>query len=218
MNARSIVFLSAVLAAAGCASQPATVRGWAGGRFAPVTVNGHGDSLAGMPADVDAKSGLLVTSPGDDTPLARAGLVTGDLILSVDGEPVDDATDLHDRIALREPGSHASVRSWRDGRVLDTDVTVGRETVERVGSITLGLSLSPALDLWPFDDGIDVLSLLRFRTSDFRADLAGPEAAYLRKVSPGGAPAFPPQEGFEFFLVPVGFAVHRRVVSQESLP
>jgi regulator of sigma E protease len=55
----------------------------------------------------------------------RAGLQTGDFVMSVDGQPVSDAADLRARILASKAGDTTRVMHWRvrrGDRVLDVDV------------------------------------------------------------------------------------------------
>jgi serine protease Do len=70
-------------------------------------------------------NGVLVGDVSADTPGARAGLKNGDIILQLNGEPVDDANTLRNRISQMAPGSIAKLQIWRDGKMQDASVTLG---------------------------------------------------------------------------------------------
>jgi serine protease Do len=57
-----------------------------------------------------------------DTPAAKAGLKKGDVILQLNGQPVNSANDLTLRISQSEPGSPAKLQISRDGRTQNVDV------------------------------------------------------------------------------------------------
>src|SRR5262245_33957865 len=100
-------------------------------------------------------SGALVASISSGGPAARAGLKTGDVVVSVDGQAVDDPNAFEYRFVTKPLGRTAQVALLRQGR--EVAVTVGlqtapespREEVEiRARSPFLGAkvaNLSPAL-------------------------------------------------------------------------
>ncbi len=72
-----------------------------------------------------AKDMVVVTSVAEGSPAARAGLRTGDLIDSFDGDPIVDAASLHRRLQHAEPGEDAALTVTRDGsrRIILATVT-----------------------------------------------------------------------------------------------
>ncbi len=76
---------------------------------------------------------VRVISPIDDTPAARAGIKSGDIIVAVDGKPLVPADD--DQGPLRgAPGSKVTLKIVREGAPKPLDITVQRETI-RVASV-----------------------------------------------------------------------------------
>lgn len=69
-------------------------------------------------------TGALVAQVEDNTPSSRAGLKRGDVILKVDGKPVNSANDLRLMISNMAPGSTANLTIWRDGKTQDVKVTL----------------------------------------------------------------------------------------------
>ncbi|PXW24309.1 DegQ family serine endoprotease [Paraburkholderia caballeronis] len=69
--------------------------------------------------------GALVSSVDPGGPAAKAGLQPGDVILSVNGQPVDDSTMLPSLIAGIKPGSKADLQVWRDKASKTVGVTIG---------------------------------------------------------------------------------------------
>jgi Do/DeqQ family serine protease len=100
-------------------------------------------------------TGALVASISPKSPAARAGLKTGDLIVSIDGLPVDDPNAFDYRFATKALGGQAQLGVIRGGR--ETKVAVAlqaapesprAEIVIRARSPLLGAklaNLSPAL-------------------------------------------------------------------------
>ncbi len=69
--------------------------------------------------------GVIVGDVEDGAPAAQAGLQRGDIILSVNGQPVDDANQLKLRISSMAPGTVAHLEIQRDGNARRLDVTLG---------------------------------------------------------------------------------------------
>ena len=65
---------------------------------------------------VDTPEGVRVRTVGEGTPASVAGVMVGDLILSVDGEPITSADDFEDYLENRtKPGSLVKISVKRDG-------------------------------------------------------------------------------------------------------
>jgi Do/DeqQ family serine protease len=100
-------------------------------------------------------SGALVASVSSDGPAARAGIKTGDLIVTVDGVAIEDANAFDYRFATKPLGGSAKVGLLRQGKEMVVAVALqslpdtAREAVEIHGrSPFLGATvanLSPAL-------------------------------------------------------------------------
>lgn len=73
-----------------------------------------------------------VVAPIDDTPAARAGIKSGDLIIAIDGKPIDD--DGNSSPLRGKPGTKITLKLVRAGVAKPFDVTVTREKI-RVASV-----------------------------------------------------------------------------------
>jgi serine protease Do len=69
--------------------------------------------------------GALVGKIQGDGPGAKAGLHEGDVILEVNGQPVDSANDLRLKISQTAPGTPVKLAVSRDGKTQDMTVTLG---------------------------------------------------------------------------------------------
>ncbi|MEX3945111.1 DegQ family serine endoprotease [Paraburkholderia sp. BR10937] len=74
---------------------------------------------------MDKPRGALVSSVDASGPAAKAGLKPGDVILSVNGQAVDDSSALPSLIAGMKPGTKADVQVWRDKSTKDLTATIG---------------------------------------------------------------------------------------------
>jgi len=106
---------------------------------------------------LDRPMGALITEVLEDTPAKDAGLKSGDVILSVDGEAVDLSSDLPFMIGRRKGGDKVELKVWRDRKELDIEVTLallpddeGETDVEtsadselKPGALGLGVSEVP---------------------------------------------------------------------------
>jgi len=124
-------------------------RPWLGAKLQAVTPE-IADGLS-----LKRPTGALVASIAPQSPAGRAGLRTGDLIVSIDGQEVDDPNAFDYRFATKPLGGEAQVGIVRAGRearlavALETAPDTGRdEIVIRSRSPFLGAkvaNLSPAL-------------------------------------------------------------------------
>ena len=73
-------------------------------------------------------TGVLLNSVEPNTPGARAGLKRGDVILKVNGEPVNSRNDLRLRISQMAPGTSVDLTIWRDGASQNVKVTLTQLT------------------------------------------------------------------------------------------
>jgi len=80
-------------------------------------------------------TGALVGQVEPDTPAARAGLKRGDVILSVNGQPVASANDLRLRVSQTSPGTSIKLEISRSGKRQDVNVTLAElpEKAEKSG-------------------------------------------------------------------------------------
>ena len=69
--------------------------------------------------------GAAVSNVEDGSPAAKAGLEPGDVILSIDGRPVDGSADLSRSIRGLKPGAKVKLNVWRAGKARDVTVAVG---------------------------------------------------------------------------------------------
>jgi S1-C subfamily serine protease len=74
-------------------------------------------------AQVDREVGVEIVQVMEASPAARAGIRPEDLILEVDGMPIESVDDLQRIMVTERIGRKVVVRLYRDGRILSLDVT-----------------------------------------------------------------------------------------------
>lgn len=81
---------------------------------------------------------------GEPTAAASAGILPGDRIVALDGEPVEDWATLTESLAAR-PGERVVLGVVRDGERIDVDVTLGSRPDPETGEIEGFLGVGPGL-------------------------------------------------------------------------
>lgn len=94
---------------------------------------------------IEASEGALIAQVQDDSPAAKAGLQSGDIITAVDGQTVDGASELAKIIGLTPIGSQVELTVIRDGkqRRITATITQQRKSATRAEQTVLeGIELS----------------------------------------------------------------------------
>lgn len=73
---------------------------------------------------LENRRGALISAVVGDSPAKEAGLKKNDVIIAVDGKPIDDADDLTEAISAHADGDEITVRIVRDGSEQDVKVTL----------------------------------------------------------------------------------------------
>jgi serine protease Do len=76
--------------------------------------------------NVPTASGALVNQVNPDTPASSAGIKQGDVIRSVNGKDITDATDLQVMVSEMSPNTPISLGILRDGKPITVHATVGQ--------------------------------------------------------------------------------------------
>ena len=100
-------------------------RGWIGVQIQPVTPE-LAESLG-----LKKASGALVSEPQPNSPAAKAGITSGDVITSVDGNSVADARELARRIGTMAPGATVKLTLVHQGEEKTVSITLGTLPAER---------------------------------------------------------------------------------------
>jgi serine protease Do len=89
-----------------------------------VSIQSVTPEVAGAMGLKDAK-GALVATVVPDGPAAKAGFEQGDIITAINGQAVEDNTDLTRRVALVASGQTATFNVNRNGKALQLKATIG---------------------------------------------------------------------------------------------
>jgi serine protease Do len=178
----------------------AVTRGWIGVQIQPVTAD-IADSLG-----IKKAEGALVAEPQAGSPAAKAGIKSGDVILSVNGETVKDARALARTISAMAPGTSVKLGLLHNGKEDTVSVTLGELPKERQARVDtdeqrgnqssdvpkLGLSLAPANKVSGYDgDGVVVTGVdpsgpaadHGFKTGDVILEVSGKTVSTPADVS-----------------------------------
>ena len=131
-------------------------RGWIG-----VSIQSLSDDIAES-LGLDEAQGALVNEPQSGSPAEEFGIESGDVIVSVDGEEIEDARALSRLIGSKKPDTEIQLGILRDGEEIELAMTLGElpsqaqmasanpgMMPEDDGSVaaTLGLELQPAAEV-----------------------------------------------------------------------
>jgi serine protease Do len=97
-----------------------TRRGWLGVRIQPVT-----DDVASS-LGLDRARGALVSGVVENGPIKSGEIKAGDVILSFDGQPINEMRDLPRIVAESPVGKQVDVVVMRDGKQQTVKVTLGK--------------------------------------------------------------------------------------------
>ena len=81
-----------------------------------------------------APQGALISSVEENSPAAKAGLRSGDVVLAFNGEKISNPSEFAAQVADLKPGSKTTVQVWRNGSTKSLDVTVGKLKDGKVAS------------------------------------------------------------------------------------
>jgi Do/DeqQ family serine protease len=107
----------------------------------------------------DERRGAVISSVESDSAAERAGLTPGDLVLTMDGEPVSSAADLRTRIGLLRAGSGLRLEVLRQGRRIE----LAGEVEDPFADFVHGEALHPQLEGTLLGERIRVSSRGRHR-------------------------------------------------------
>ena len=168
-------------------------RGWLGVQIQPVT-----DDIAAT-LKLPSARGALVADVTDKSPAAQAGIRTGDTVLKVNDQEIEQPKDLARKIALIAPGKDAVLTVIRDGKQQQLTVEVGTMPNDVMASEvpvqkdkpasldSLGFSVEPSSE----GEGVSVTSVepdspaedRGIKTGDTILEIDGKEIADVKAVN-----------------------------------
>jgi len=78
--------------------------------------------------NINVQRGAFVSEVLPNSGSAKAGVKSGDVIVSLNGKPLSSFAELRSRIATTEPGAKVKLGLIRDGKPLDVEVTLDKST------------------------------------------------------------------------------------------
>jgi serine protease Do len=85
---------------------------------------------------LDSMKGALVSDVVKDGPAGDSGLESGDVIVSLDGQDIDNTAHLRNAIAALPPGTKVELEVVRDGKKKDIEVKLGELDSEEMVAAT----------------------------------------------------------------------------------
>lgn len=159
----------------------AVARGWIG-----VGLRDLDGELAGRLGLEEDTVGVVFTQVYPGTPAAKAGVKPGDVLVTLDGEPVDETTAVVRAIGSHRPGEKVSMGLLRDGKRKTLRVELGRRPDE--GALRSGTWSGPEAS--PDSDGVDPGAALGVSLADPSSmGLRGKDGLVVVQVDRGGPSA-----------------------------
>ncbi|MBD3240711.1 MAG: Do family serine endopeptidase [Chitinivibrionales bacterium] len=102
------------------------VRGWIGVSIQSI------DAATRDALDLGTRQGVLIADVYEGQPADEGGMRRGDVVLSVDGNPVGSANELRNTVAALRPGEKVPVRILRDGKEKTLRIRIAKRSEERI--------------------------------------------------------------------------------------
>ena len=96
-------------------------RGWIG--VEPQNLSKELSESLGLPANTE---GVLISGVLENGPAARGGIKPGDVLITVNGNPIKDVRSLLNQIAQISPGNDAKLTILRKGKEMELIAQTGK--------------------------------------------------------------------------------------------
>jgi len=108
------------------ASKGTVTRGWLG-----VAIQNITPELA-KSFNLKEEKGALIAEVYPDSPAAKAGVMRGDVVLSLNGKPIEDPYGLSIAVGNAQPGTEAEMKVLRGGKEISLKVKLGKQEGEKM--------------------------------------------------------------------------------------
>lgn len=119
------------------------------------------DAALAKDRNLNVLKGVYVADVGENSSAEDAGIEVNDVVISIDGKPVDNVAELQEQVALNSPGDKIKVTFIRDGKTMTTTATLKNadNTMEIVSVVkptkVEGMSVEPVSDILKKELGIE---------------------------------------------------------------
>ena len=96
--------------------------------FVGIVWGGDVDANIARQYNLPVDRGIIVREVEANGPAARAGIRPGDIVISVDGSPVNNWNDFIRQLFTKRPGQRVRIGIVRDGSRRTVDVTLGERS------------------------------------------------------------------------------------------
>ncbi len=218
----------------GCASKRIVhERGWIGGGYLEANTSffdkirknyfeNNSGVVPALPNEVrkQQNGAVLVSKIYNNTPLAKSNIKEGDLIIKVNDTIINNMKTFRKEIDNSSPGSTIQLSIYRNGKIINRSITVGKERYKELKSFMIGFGFGTELDIFPNPD-FSIFSILSYKDNDNRLELHSPEFNYYKKTdieqkdqsNKEGESSF---EEWKLWLVFFGFGGNNEILAQES--
>lgn len=140
------------------------------------------DLDAGLAASLGLKEtrGALVTEVTPDSPAARGGLQSGDVVTALNDKAVPNRDELRLLVSQIPPGTKASLHVVREGKPVVLDITLGQLDDNRVSTQRVATELLDGVQVEPLTDRLK-------RELALEGDAAGVVVVVVERRSPYAA-------------------------------